>query len=98
MPKAAHHRGTHQARARVIKAQADANPSTRCWSCGLTLAEHAPHRDGRPAFWTAGHLNDGQVDGPMAPEASTCNYSRGAKVGNARRHADKHDLHPVRQW
>ena len=32
------------------KAQAAANPSTRCWSCGLTLAEHAPHRDGRPAF------------------------------------------------
>jgi hypothetical protein len=96
--KAAHHMGTHQVRARAVVNAANANPMTTCWRCGLTLAEHAPHRNGRPAFWTAGHLHDGQIDGPLTPEASTCNYSAGAKAGNARRHHPPDDLAPVRQW
>lgn len=81
----AHHRGTYPARARALRARANADPLTRCWRCGRTLAEHPPHRNGKPARWTAGHLVDGQENGPLAPEASTCNYAAGAVLGNKRR-------------
>lgn len=76
--KGAHHMGTyHQASARV-RAAAYANPGTRCWRCGRTLPEI---RKLKPrAKWTAGHLNDGQVNGPLAPECSPCNYSAGATL------------------
>ena len=81
--KAAHHRGNHQVNARRIVTWARTHPDTRCWRCGHTLGQHTPHANGRPAFWTAGHVVDGI--GPLAPEASTCNYSAGAQAGNARR-------------
>ena len=92
--KAAHHRGTYAAEARRVRAAANANPATRCWRCGRTLAEHPPHRNGRPARWTAGHIHDGQTGGPLAPEASTCNYSAGASAGNRRRQG----LRTTRTW
>jgi hypothetical protein len=92
--KAAHHRGTHQARARAITTAANANPHTRCWRCGRTLEAHPPHRNGRPAYWTAGHTTDGQTNGQLLPEASTCNYSAGATAGNRRRNG----LHTTRTW
>lgn len=85
--KAPHYRGAYHVTARHVRAQAYANPGTRCWRCGLTLPEHKPHRNGRPATWQAGHVNDGQVNGPLAPEASTCNTSAGAAHGNRTRHA-----------
>jgi hypothetical protein len=85
MAKGPHHRGTHQVRARRVVAAANANPHTRCWRCGRTLDQHRRHRNGTPARWTAGHINDGQVDGELAPEASTCNMTAGSKLGNARR-------------
>lgn len=97
--KGPHHRGTHQTTAKRITDQANANPSTVCWRCGLRLDQHQPHRNGRPAYWTAGHLHDGQIDGPMAPEASTCNYSAGGKAARARdRQRRSADLTPVAQW
>lgn len=80
--KGAHHRGSYQYLARRVVAAANANPDTRCWRDGLTLAEHPPHKSGRPAYWQAGHIVDGQVGGPLAPEASVCNLSEGAKYGN----------------
>ena len=80
--KAAHHRGTHQARAAKLVAAAKADPSTRCWRCGTTLAAHPPHKNGRPAYWTAGHVNSGEVNGEYRPEASVCNYKHGAAYGN----------------
>lgn len=81
--KAAHHRGTHQARARKIVDQANANPDARCWRCGRTLAEI---RRRRPrARWTAGHVVAGQVDGELRAECSPCNYGHGATLGNRRR-------------
>lgn len=78
--KRAHYRGSYQRQARAVRAQANADPTTRCGRCGLTLAEH---RDG--ATWDAGHVNDGQIGGPLQPEASTCNRSAGAALGNRRR-------------
>ncbi len=79
------HSGDYQHRARRVVQLAKLNPATRCWRCGLTLAEHKPHRNGRPARWTAGHTVDGDSSYPLAPEASTCNYSAGATHGNSQR-------------
>ena len=73
------HRGTHQARARKVVNAAKADPSTACWRCGRTLAAHPPHKNGRRAFWTGGHVYDGQPDSPYLPEASTCNFQHGAR-------------------
>ena len=96
MPNRAHHSGRYHAQAKAVRAAANADPTTRCWACGRTLAEHPPHRNGSPARWTAGHVNDGQVGGPLLPEASTCNFSRGARMGNARRRMA--NLNTSREW
>ena len=82
--KAAHHRGTHQVRARAVVDAANRDPMTRCWRCGLTLAEHPKHKTGKRARWTGGHVIDGQVGGLILPEASTCNFTHGARLGNQR--------------
>lgn len=82
--KAAHHRGPHQRLARIVVARARANPATLCRRCLLRLDQHPPHRDGRAAYWTAGH-DDRDLTLPMGPEASTCNYSAGASKGNRQR-------------
>ena len=96
----------HQRRAYVlgsaqVRAAALNDPRSICWRCGLTLQEHMPHRNGKPAFWTAGHTIDGAdsqpwlhprvqpPDGPwLAAEASTCNFAAGAVAGNAARQPD----------
>ena len=81
--KAAHHRGTFHARSAQVRAQAYSQPETRCWRCGLTLDEK---RRTKPTDrWTAGHLIDGQADGPLLPEHASCNYAAGAALGNRRR-------------
>lgn len=79
-----HHTGPYRSRARAVVAAANADPSTLCWRCKRTLAQHPPHKTGQQARWTAGHINDGQINGPLLPEASTCNYTAGAKLGRAR--------------
>ena len=94
--KAPHHRGTYPKRSRQLVALARAMQSTTCWRCGRTLAEHEPHKNGKPAKWTAGHMVDGEVDGPLAPEASTCNFSAGATAGNRKR--GRGDNGPSRDW
>lgn len=83
--KAAHHSGDYQARAQAVRDQANANPDTLCWRCRRTLADHPPHTNGKPARWTAGHVIDSDPTSPLAPEASTCNFSAGAATGNRRR-------------
>lgn len=82
--KPAHHRGTYDRDSRRIVAAANADPATRCWRDGLTLAQHPRHKTGRSAFWTAGHIHAGIVGSPLAPEASTCNYRHGGRLGRAR--------------
>ena len=88
-----HYRGNYDARSRALTAAAKANPNTRCWRCQLTLAEHTPHHSGRPAYWTAGHVRDGDPLSPLLPEASTCNYSAGAQLVNG-----KAIVRPTRRW
>ena len=75
--KGAHHRGTYHVDSRRVRAAANANPGTTCWRCGRTLAEHPPHHTGKPATWHAGHVNDGEINGTLRAEASTCNIAAG---------------------
>lgn len=80
MPKPLHRRGSYQRQARTVRARAYANPDTRCWRCGKTLAEHPPG-----TTWDAGHVHDGQAGGELRPEGSWCNRSAGGRLGNRRR-------------
>jgi hypothetical protein len=92
--KAPHHSGTHQRRARIIVALANADSNTRCGrpECGLTRADHPPTtKTGKPNRWTAGHVNDGEVNGALRPEMLTCNCSAGATLGNQRREPHSED-------
>ena len=70
-----------------IRDAANADPTTRCWRCGLTLAER--HRTHPHATWQAGHLVDGDLSAGLAAECSTpCNSGAGARVSNANRHGN----------
>lgn len=81
--KAPHHRGGYQVQAKRVTDMAKADPTTRCWRCGLTLTEV---RRAKPrARWTAGHLVDGQAGGRLAPECSPCNFGAGARLTNTQR-------------
>ena len=72
-------------RAKRVRDAAYADPSTRCWSCGLTMAEAKAAEPGRRITWDAGHTVDGDRYAPLLAEHSSCNRSRGAAVGNQRR-------------
>lgn len=78
-----HRQGSYTADAKTITDQAYANPATRCWRCGLTLAEI--QRTKPRARWDAGHVIDGQIGGPLKAECSPCNRGRGAAMGNRKR-------------
>jgi hypothetical protein len=81
--KAAHHRGTHQARARRIVTTANADPMTTCWcGCGMTLIDARRRYPRRRVHWTAGHVRNGEINGELRAELSCCNYARGARYGN----------------
>jgi hypothetical protein len=76
-----HYAGDYARRAAAIRAAANADPLTRCWRCGRTLAEV---RDAKPAAtWDAGHLIDSDPASPLAAECSPCNRGAGARMGNA---------------
>lgn len=93
MSKKPWHAGSYHVTSRRIREQAAADPLTQCWRCGRTLDQHPPHKTGKPARWTAGHVVDSDPTSPLLPEASTCNKSAGARYGNrlrgARRAAQK---------
>jgi hypothetical protein len=89
-----HYSGDYAARAAALRARANADPATRCWRCGRTLAEHPPHRNGRRPTWQAGHVVDGQAGGTLLPEASTCNVTAGARIGAQR----SRGLRTTRAW
>lgn len=94
--KKPHHSGTYQVVGERIRASAKANPRAICWRDGLTLDQHPAHADGSRPYWTAGHTVAGYRDAPgwyavtqrppsgpwLAAEASTCNYSAGARHTN----------------
>jgi len=80
--RAPHHSGTYAARARHIRAIANANPMTVCWRCGHTLSQHPNTKTGKAPRWTAGHIRDGDTTSPLMPEVDVCNYSAGASRTN----------------
>lgn len=100
--KPAHYRGGYHVNSAKVRAQANADPLTRCWRCGRLLPEHQPHRNGKPARWTAGHLRDSDPTSPLLPEASTCNLKAGATYGNrlrgARRDTQNTPEHTSWRW
>ena len=76
--KPAHYRGSYQTRRRPIIAAAYADPTTRCWHCGLTLTEHRPTKAGNPPTWSADHIERGNPNSPLAPSVLSCNARDGA--------------------
>lgn len=80
-----HYAGEYDRRARAVRAKANRDPTTCCMSPACkhangTLAQHPPG-----STWDAGHVNDGQPNGPLQPEVSGCNRAAGAAMGNRRR-------------
>ena len=73
---------------------ATATPRSRCRRCGQTIDQHKPHTNGRPAYWQAGHLVDGDPSSPLALEASTCNLSAGGKLGASRLNQRREPVSP----
>lgn len=92
-----HYTGTYQARARHVRDAAYADPTTPCWRCGRTLAQHRiPH----PTLpwtptprWHAGHTIDANSNAPLAPEANCCNTTAGQRSA----HTVHHEPHS-RTW
>jgi hypothetical protein len=80
--KAPHHKGRYHQASRALVAAAYANPDTRCWRCDKTLAQHPNTKTGNPPRWSAGHVIDGQINGPLRPEVLSCNSRAGAVIGN----------------
>lgn len=98
-PKPDYYKGSYTRQAKAITDQAKANPLTPCGRCGRTLAQHPPHRNGRPPHWQAGHIIDGLPNGPLRAEVSTCNGQAGARLGNRRARGQQPDpLNRSQQW
>lgn len=89
----AHHSGSYEVRARRVRDAANADPSTRCWRCGKTLAEARKMHPQRNVVWHAGHTVDGNSAFPLAPEHSVCNTSAAARETNRKR-----SMRPSRKW
>jgi hypothetical protein len=80
-----HYDQPYKVRAKALRQRANADPLTRCWRCGRTLAEEQARQPGKPVSWHAGHTVDGDNTAPLLPEHSTCNTSAGATAGNLSR-------------
>jgi hypothetical protein len=80
--KGPHHRGTFHVQGRHVRQSAYANPATKCWRCGLTLADYAKQHGTQAARWTAGHVRDGEVGGVLLPEHFRCNVQAGNRARN----------------
>ena len=77
------HDWAHDKRSRVIRARAYADPATRCWRCGLTLAEVRAANPDRKVVWHAGHT--GGPFEPVMAECSLCNWRDSAQTTTAKR-------------
>jgi hypothetical protein len=76
-PNRPHHQGDYARRASLVRANAYANPATRCWRCNGLAKYDDP--------WQAGHVVDGEPGGELRPEHRSCNASAGATHGNQQR-------------
>jgi hypothetical protein len=98
MPSPPHRRGPYRRLAKLVTDAAYADPTTRCWRCGLTLAQHPRTRTGKVPTWDAGHLVDGDPNSPLLPEASVCNRRAGGQLGNDRRYAAQRAWRTSNDW
>lgn len=83
--KAPHHRGDHDRLSRAARRAWNADPTTRCAHCGLTLAEGIQCYGPERARWEADHRVPGRIARSVAdyqPAHATCNRSHGAAHGN----------------
>lgn len=80
-----HYSGPYEARAKLVRDAATANPLTKCWRCGLTLREVRAKFPRRRVFWTAGHTVDGDPHCALLAECSPCNFSAGQVLSMQRR-------------
>ena len=85
--KPEHRQGTYHVDSRKVRDAANTHPGTVCIRCGRTLGQHDPHKNGKPARWTAGHTVPKSTTYALwltvtqrppagdwlGPEASTCN-------------------------
>ena len=78
-----HYRGSYPDRAKRVRDAANADPSTRCWRSGLTLAEARAQFPGRRIVWQAGHTIDGDSFAPLLPELSHINQAAGQARGQS---------------
>lgn len=81
------HDWAHRQRSKLLRAQAYANPATRCWRCKQTLAEVAEANPGRRVVWHAGHTG-GRWD-PLMAECNMCNLRHSAATTHAKVAAKK---------
>jgi hypothetical protein len=73
-----------------MNAAANADPNTRCATCGNTLDQCGPSHDGlnangTPCTWDAGHVVDGDPRYGYRHQCSHCNRKMGAVAGNQKR-------------
>ena len=87
-----HYQGDYQTRARALRDAAYADPTTRCWRCGLTLAEFEARHPGRHARWHADHVVPGSRTSPLRPAHASCNTEDGARNSHGT------GLNPSRRW
>jgi hypothetical protein len=108
------YRGSWFAATKRLRAIWTLDPNTICWRDGKLLHEHPAHKTGKPARWTAGHIDDWPllranglehlviyIDGvPIAAEASVDNFREGAIKGNdmQRRRRSPLPLPSSRNW
>lgn len=71
-----------------MRERAYADPSTRCWRCGLTLAEVRARNPERKVVWHAGHTGPGRFAALLA-ECSLCNLRDAAAKTWARAEAKR---------
>lgn len=64
-----HYHGGYHQRAARLRNEANADPTTRCWLCGLGYIEGDP--------WTADHVIPSDPDSALGVAHLSCNSSRG---------------------
>ena len=81
--KAWHRDPTFRKAGVVIRARANADPSTVCPTCGLTLAQR--RRTHPTAIWDCDHVIPGSLAAGLRARCSTCNRADGARITNTKR-------------
>jgi len=87
-----HYGGDYHARSKALRAAAYADPSARCWRCGLTMAEFVASFPRRRSEWHADHVVPGDRLSPLRPAHASCNTSEGARNSHGT------GMNPSRRW